>query len=398
MEKRIAAFLALSFVLMAANMWLMNRMNPQPQGGVAQRADAPGDGADAPNGGDGAAIGEKDRVQEGQGDKPSAAPDDPTDAIPGAAQPPAAPAPRPVVPDEWITLGSVDPQSPFRMLVTLTNRGAAVERIELNSDRYHDLGDATRDQGYLGHLVPDDAPNVAGCVLHVVGPGTPAEEAGLLSGDVVVAVGNTTIASAEEFDRALAATKPGDDLEIHFERNGRQLTAQAKLRYRTLELVRPEGNDALAPHAPPSAPRSFLMTLDRLDDREVLDGEDELQGFDLRTANWEVLPRANNEEVTFSYLVPGTNLEVIKRFRLVPSGASDGESSGYHLDFDVELKNHDDKPHSVAYRLDGPIGMPTEGWWYSNKISPNWMDAAGARDVIVGFLREGYPRHSLISC
>ena len=38
-------------------------------------------------------------------------------------------------------LGSLDPESPARMLVTLTSRGAAVERIELAGKRYLDQDD-----------------------------------------------------------------------------------------------------------------------------------------------------------------------------------------------------------------------------------------------------------------
>ena len=44
---------------------------------------------------------------------------------------PAAPEPA----QQWLTLGSADPKDPYRMLVTLTNRGAAVARIELSSQR-----------------------------------------------------------------------------------------------------------------------------------------------------------------------------------------------------------------------------------------------------------------------
>ena len=45
------------------------------------------------------------------------------------------PAPEPEVPEQWVTLGSADENDPYRMLVTLTNRGAAVARIELSSPR-----------------------------------------------------------------------------------------------------------------------------------------------------------------------------------------------------------------------------------------------------------------------
>ena len=40
----------------------------------------------------------------------------------------AAAATEPAIAPQWVTLGSADPKDPYRMLVTLTNRGAAVER------------------------------------------------------------------------------------------------------------------------------------------------------------------------------------------------------------------------------------------------------------------------------
>ena len=42
-------------------------------------------------------------------------------------------------------------------------------------------------------------------------------------------------------------------------------------------------------------------------------------------------------------------------------------------------------PQAVAYRLDGPTGLPLEGWWYTHKISQRWFSAAGLRDVVVRF-------------
>src|SRR5260221_8243222 len=53
------------------------------------------------------------------------------------------------VPLELVTLGSVDAESGYRMLVTLSNAGAAVKRVELSSPRFHDLQDRS---GYLGQL------------------------------------------------------------------------------------------------------------------------------------------------------------------------------------------------------------------------------------------------------
>ena len=93
-------------------------------------------------------------------------------------------------PRRWVTLGSADEKSPYRMLVTLGNRGAALARIELSSPRYHDLDDRS---GYLGHLVMEDDGLRDGCPVQVVGDGTPAKAAGLQVGDLIVAFQGTRV-------------------------------------------------------------------------------------------------------------------------------------------------------------------------------------------------------------
>src|SRR4051812_46117165 len=59
-------------------------------------------------------------------------------------------------PAQFVALGSLDPNSGYRMLVTLTNAGAAVLRAEMTSNRYRDQHDWS---GYLGDL---ELKNVAG--------------------------------------------------------------------------------------------------------------------------------------------------------------------------------------------------------------------------------------------
>ena len=56
------------------------------------------------------------------------------------------------------------------------------------------------------------------------------------------------------------------------------------------------------------------------------------------------------------------------RRRRRPSSA-DSDYPCYHLVFDIEVKNVGDRPHKVAYRLDGPNGLPREGWWFAYKVS-----------------------------
>jgi len=75
----------------------------------------------------------------------------------------------PSSPDQWISLGSYAPDSPYALLVTLNSRGGAIERIELTERtqggklRYRNLEERG---GYLGELVLTVAPE--GCRVNVV--------------------------------------------------------------------------------------------------------------------------------------------------------------------------------------------------------------------------------------
>ena len=99
-----------------------------------------------------------------QAEKPAAGKPAPAKPQAAAEEVKIKAAPEPEVPEQWVTLGSADEHDPYRMLVTLTNRGAAVARIELSSPRYCDIDNR---YGYLGHLVmdsDDSPPRLCGAV------------------------------------------------------------------------------------------------------------------------------------------------------------------------------------------------------------------------------------------
>jgi YidC/Oxa1 family membrane protein insertase len=309
-------------------------------------------------------------------------------------------APVEILPEESVTLGSADESSPYRMLVTLTNRGAAVERIELNSAKFHDLEDRS---GYLGHLAETDDPNKGGCKVGVVGAGTPAEKAGLKAGDIITRLGDVEVRNKQAYRDEIAKTKPEQELTIEVSRSGQKQTLTATLARRPLEVVRPEmsppGPQKKGEQKPQTQdPLSFLLTLDsyKTDDGNVVkieDGADELAGRTLRTGTWKVLPKDPDhpDQVTFEWLLADLNLRVVKIYsvaKLPDESHDDGNYPAYHLNLTIEIHNTGDKPiGDVAYRLDGPTGLPTEGAWYAynSKISPNWRGGAGMRDVVAGF-------------
>ena len=395
MERRFVIFLVLSFGILSGYYWLMQQLNPPRPRPAQEQAQAAAD---------------KDKPKAGsEKDKPKPKAGKPTVEKPLTTAEKVAPAiqaaPEPEVPEQWITLGSAADADPYRMLVTLTNRGAAVARIELSSPHYCDIDYRG---GYLGHLVMDPTVEAKGCPVQVVGPGTPAAEAGLKPGDVITAIAEKPITDHASLEAVLSKLKPKQTIGIIVMREGHELVLTAKLRRRPLEVVQPEAED----------PFSMLMTLQQWDDQKLADIEKkaeeacekqceelgkeeaaakkeilrhetiqrELDGIALRGVNWKLV-ESDATHVRFRRALPKKGLEVFKTYRLarVPDASlEDANYPAYHLEFEIEIRNADNKAHKVAYRLDGPNGLPTEGKWYSSKVSRNW-GGAGLRDFIISF-------------
>ena len=99
-----------------------------------------------------------------------------------------------------------------------------------------------RDDVKRHHLAAVTAPE--GCRLGVVGPGTPADRAGLRAGDVIVRVAGNATADPRALADVLAARRPREKVAIDYLRDGRAADCEAVLDRRPLEVVRPEFNAA----------------------------------------------------------------------------------------------------------------------------------------------------------
>ena len=91
---------------------------------------------------------------------------------------------------------------------------------------------ADRDRGYGAYLgaIPDFAERKEpGVLLGGVRPGSPAEQAGMAAGDVLLRVGSTSLLSLQDLAFALRAHRPGDEVELEWERGGQRTTAKARL-------------------------------------------------------------------------------------------------------------------------------------------------------------------------
>jgi YidC/Oxa1 family membrane protein insertase len=288
-----------------------------------------------------------------------------------------APAPR-----ARRTLGSLDPADPARMLVTLTSRGAAVERIELSNEQFHDQDDRS---GYLGHLAATTVPE--GCRVSVVGPGTPAARAGIVAGDVIVKVAGSPTADVRSLVEILAETKPGQQVAIDVVRDGSPRTVEAALDRRPLEVVRPEYRGAAVADADGGRrdQLSFTLAVDSRDGRRRGEDGRELPGHELADVDWET-EATGDGGVRFTRRLPG-GLVVAKEYRLLP--AAEGADPGYRLGLTVTWRAEEaaGRESIVTYALDGPTGLPTEGWWYAQRVARDWSSLA-VRDVAVRFAGE----------
>jgi hypothetical protein len=85
---------------------------------------------------------------------------------------------------------------------------------------------------YLGS-VPDFSPVERGVKLSGVTPGSPADKAGVRSGDIIVGMAKLEVADLQGLTDALRAHKPGDTVPLLLIRDGKPLTLEVTLGTRT---------------------------------------------------------------------------------------------------------------------------------------------------------------------
>jgi YidC/Oxa1 family membrane protein insertase len=372
-ERRYVLFFAIALAIVLSSQMLQAWLYPQPatppdDHGAAQADAGTGDDSNLPEAG----------LAQPTRDEGSPSGESPDGAAGGVASTPAA--------RRRFTLGSLDPADPSRMLVTVTSRGAAVERIELADERFHDQDDWA---GYLGHLASE--PAGTGCRITVVGPGTPADRAGLRPGDVITAINGAATLDPAALADVLKGTRPGKPATVEVARDGAVLSLEARLGRRPLEVVRPEfrGEPVADPDAELHDPLSFRLSLESRDGRrrpqagEPARRLDEIAGEELADVDWHGEPIADGAGVRFTRELAG-GLRLVKEYRLGPSG--DG-APGYAVDLLVSIESPD-RAAMIAYALDGPTGLPTEGWWYTQRVWHDFWGSLAVRDVAVRFVGE----------
>ncbi|NBV45427.1 MAG: membrane protein insertase YidC [Planctomycetia bacterium] len=356
-ERRLTQFLFLSLAILLAGQLIQGRLFPKPARPPAAQPAADAEGAAPPSAENPPAAGETAGAAVEQ-------------VVADAVAAPTTVAPRTIT-----TLGSLDPEHPARMLVTFNSLGGTIERIELSGRGYHDQDDRG---GYLGHLALTAAEG--GCLVGVVGPGTPAAAAGLRSGDVLTALDGTPVGDPAAVVKALAASAPGHSARVAWLRDGAAREATVTLDRRPLEVVRPERDALPALDAAVCDPLSFRLSLESFSGRSRPEPGAEIAGLEIGGRDWRLEPAATPDTVRFTTtLTDGTT--IAKEYALVAEAPRD-----YALQLRVEIVAGD-QPARIAYALDGPTGLPTEGWWYASRIARDW-GALAVRDVALRFSGE----------
>lgn len=304
------------------------------------------------------------------------------------------------------TLGSLAADSPYRYLLTLAADGATVRRVELNfrkkngKYKYRDL---EYNGGYLGEL--DCVDDTNGCLVRAVGDGTPAALAGLKTKDIIRSVNNVPVVSAADFARMLGETKPGEQISLALirdpsgeaEPNASEQTIDVVLTDKPIELIRPQPD--ILEKGWPALP-SFQTTL-RL--KSLAEIWPELDAA-MTTKPWK-LESQSESEISFSFTVPDERLsklglkdeegnairgpiKVSKTYllhKLAETTDTEQPTRDFHFDLTFKIENQSEQAQKITYQLDGPLGTPSETWWYQNKIHGRNSAigfVAGARDVV----------------
>ncbi len=119
-----------------------------------------------------------------------------------------------------VGLGFAIPASTVDSVVTSLEHGGVVSR------------------GYLGVVIQPVSQDIAdslglkaaaGALVDQTTPGTPAAEAGLLSGDVITKLNGQPVKDAADLTRRIGSLKPGDKVELSFLRAGAEKTANVTL-------------------------------------------------------------------------------------------------------------------------------------------------------------------------
>jgi len=128
--------------------------------------------------------------------------------------------------DQIATDGSADQSSGVGFAVPSNLVAAELEQLEAGE---------TVEHAYLGVSTGTATEGTAGAQVADVVQGSPAAEAGLRQGDVIMALGEETIASTEDLVAAIAGREPGETVTLEVRRDGQATALKVTLRAQPAE-------------------------------------------------------------------------------------------------------------------------------------------------------------------
>ena len=387
MERRYAVFIALSLAAVLGSQVMRSILFPQAE----EKLPVVEPFVDGDATGQQSSVKPKEERELTTAEPNRSTGEQPTSGSGSDVTPDSDPSVSQTVPRRHLSLGSLNPDAPVGMLVTLSSRGATVERIELAGEQFHDQDDRG---AYIGHFAADVV--AEGCRLNVVGDGTPAKVGGLQAGDVVVRVADSTTPDPESLAAVLSRLKPRQTVSVVFRRPqggslGREQTVDIPTTRRPLEVIRPEFSTVpvVDVDAGFHDPLSFRLSIASRDGQKRPE-EGEIEGNQLEQKDWDASISDDGMSVEFRRTLDG-GLTVVKQYRLVtaadnPVGlVEDARAGRYRLQLRVSFRAS--QKTQLEYAIDGPNGLPTEGWWYAARVSRSW-GSLGVRDVAMRFVGE----------
>jgi YidC/Oxa1 family membrane protein insertase len=221
----------------------------------------------------------------------------------------------------------------------------------------------------------------------MVTPGAPAHVAGIEVGESINSINSEPVLNPEDLQNILLRIDAGETVALEVRSaDGTMRTVQVETTYKPLELVRPATPEMLSEGQ--DERRGFQFSL-----KQQTMGEWPDLDRGMRTRNWQArrVEGAETETVEFLYELP--QLEDGRRFAVVKRYSLPSEPGAYHVNLEIEIRNLGSEPAAVSWELWGPAGLPTEGWWYQQKIHGNtWAIGrmAGARDILVSTVGRPY--------
>jgi len=139
--------------------------------------------------------------------------------------------------DTWDKL-NIEGMARISDLVLATVQKIAATREPLNFVSLplrRPTGEQGESQGYGTYLgsIPDFSKTAEGVTLAGVSEGSPAAQAGLRQGDIIVQFAGTKVSNLEDLAALLRTKNPGDEVEIVVLRNNQPLSIKTVLRGRS---------------------------------------------------------------------------------------------------------------------------------------------------------------------